>query len=107
MTDVSVCNRKINSQTINVCNWPVRRKYLMEAPELLKRTPARKPCVTDVLCNWDINSRILKRGVCVCNTFGPHSTFLLSTFGAFLAGLRRGEGLPLVRYLCKLHGRHV
>ena len=45
-----VCNRKINSQTINVCNWHVRRKYLMEAPELHKIIPARMPCVTDVLC---------------------------------------------------------
>ena len=28
------------------------RKYLMKAPELHKRIPARTPCVTDVLCNW-------------------------------------------------------
>ena len=29
----------------------VHRKYLMEAPELHKTIPARKPCVTDVLCD--------------------------------------------------------
>ena len=27
------------------------RQYLMEAPELHKQIPARKPCVTDVLWN--------------------------------------------------------
>ena len=32
VTDVCVCNWKINSQTINVCNWRVCRKYLVKAP---------------------------------------------------------------------------
>ena len=59
-----VCNRKSTSQTINVCNWPVHRKCVMEALELHKRTPARKPCVTDVLCNWEMNPQIIKY-VCV------------------------------------------
>ena len=39
------------------------------------------------------------------------STFLLNCFWGILRGLGRGEGAPLVRYLCKthrsLHGRHV
>ena len=39
------------------------------------------------------------------------STSLLDYFWAFLGVLGRGEGVPLVRYLCKtqksLHGRHV
>ena len=39
------------------------------------------------------------------------STSLLDSFWAFLGALGRGEGAPLVRYLCKtqksLHGRHV
>ena len=45
-TDVCVCNLHINSQIINVCHWHLHRKYLMEAPELHKTIPARKPCVT-------------------------------------------------------------
>ena len=45
------CNWKISSQRILECNWRVHRKYLMEAPELHKRIPARKPCVADVLYN--------------------------------------------------------
>ena len=58
VTDVCVCvcarDRKISSQTTNVCNWRVHSKYPMKARELHKRIPARKPCVTDVLCNLDI-----------------------------------------------------
>ena len=40
------------------------RKYLTKAPELHKQIPARKPCVTDVLCNWGINSN-KNKNVCV------------------------------------------
>ena len=44
-------------------------------------------------------------------TSSKPSTFLLNSFCAFLESLGRGEGAPLVRYLCKsrrsLHGRHV
>ena len=40
---VCVCNQK-NAQTLNACNWHVHRKCLMEAPELHKRIPSRKPC---------------------------------------------------------------
>ena len=50
----------MNSQRTNVCNWHVHRKYLREATELQKRIPARKPCVTDLLCNWEMNSQMLK-----------------------------------------------
>ena len=34
--------------------------------------PASKPCqcVTDVLCNWETNSKTIEN---VCNHFGPHS----------------------------------
>ena len=41
-----------------MCNWHMRRKYLMEAPESHKKIPAKKPCVTDVLCSWEKNSQI-------------------------------------------------
>ena len=66
------CNRKMNSHRILVCTWRADRKYLIEGAQLHKRIPARKPCVTDVLCKWDSpesNSRI---GKCVCvNMLGP------------------------------------
>ena len=52
-----VCNRKIDSQTINVCNRHVHRQYMLQAPELHKIIPARKPCVTDVLRNWDMSPK--------------------------------------------------
>ena len=35
----------------------------MKAPELRKIIPARKPCVADVLCNWEMN--IPKEKICV------------------------------------------
>ena len=60
-----------NSETIllcntclNACKWHVHRKYLIEAPELHKIMLARKPSVTNVLCNWEISSQKIK--VCVC-----------------------------------------
>ena len=31
-----VCNRQINSQTFNVCNWRIHRKYLMKGPNYTK-----------------------------------------------------------------------
>ena len=31
----------------------------METPEVHDIVPARKPCATDVLCNWDIHSQII------------------------------------------------
>ena len=37
--------RKISSQVTIVCNGRVHRKYLMKAPKLHKRIPAREPCV--------------------------------------------------------------
>ena len=61
LSNKCVCNRNINSQTINVCSWRVHRKCLMEAPKSQKKTiPARKPSVTDVLCNWGTNSQIIR-----------------------------------------------
>ena len=30
----------------------------MKAPKLQKKIPARKPCVTDVLCNWELAAEI-------------------------------------------------
>ena len=53
------------------CVIGVYRKYHMEAPKLRKRIPSRKLCVTDVLCNYEIDSQIIK--MCVCNHFGPYS----------------------------------
>ena len=46
-------------------NWGIHRKYLMKAPELYKRIPARKRCVTDVLCNWEMNSQTIKMCVII------------------------------------------
>ena len=53
-----MCVYSENSFPGNECvYWHVRSKYLMEAPELHERIPAREPCVTDVLCNWEINPK--------------------------------------------------
>ena len=98
---VLLCKRcarswKVNSQTINVCNWHLHRQYLMKAPELHKRILARKPCVTDVLCDWEI----IPKQENVCNHLGPmvrmalasvrHPNFrrhsLLDTFSAYEFG---------------------
>ena len=49
----------------------------MKAPELHKRIPARKPCVTDVLCNWEIQSQIIR--MCVCDIIlGPKEYAIFS-----------------------------
>ena len=37
------CNRKTNSQTINVCNWHVHRKHLMKAPNCTKEFLPENP----------------------------------------------------------------
>ena len=63
------CNWKMISQTIDVCFWRVHRHNLMKVPELLKGVPARRPCVTDALYDWEINSR-MHRCVCVI-VLGP------------------------------------
>ena len=51
VTDVCVCviGKLIPREFF--CVIGVYRKYHMEAPKLHKRIPARKLCVTDVLCN--------------------------------------------------------
>ena len=54
-----------------LCAISVHRKYHLEALELHQRILASKPCVTDLLCNWEINSQMIK--ICICNHFGPHS----------------------------------
>ena len=33
----------------------------MEAPKEHKIIPAREPCITDVLCNWEIKSQIITK----------------------------------------------
>ena len=68
LCDRCACNWKINSQRILVCDCRIHRKYLIEAPELHKRSPARKPCVTDVLCNWELDSQAIKTRELI---FGP------------------------------------
>ena len=68
VTDVRAIGELIPREFL--CNWRAHRKYLMEAPELHKTIPARKPCVTDVLCNWESNSQTIK---CVCDHYGPDS----------------------------------
>ena len=79
----SACNWKFNFQNKFLCNWRTHRKYLMEAPELHKTIPARKPCVADIPCNLNIIPPIMK--IFVCNRFGPHST----CFGGFFAFTRK------------------
>ena len=49
VTDVCVIGKLIPREFF--CVIGVYRKYHMEAPKLHKRIPARKLCVTDVLCN--------------------------------------------------------
>ena len=63
-----VCNRRIISQIINVCNWHEHSNHIMEAPELHKIIPARKPGVTDVPCNCEDNSQTMNMCVII---FGP------------------------------------
>ena len=48
-----------------MCNWHMRRKYLMKVPELYEILPARKPCVTDVLCNQESHSQIVNVDVII------------------------------------------
>ena len=36
-------NWKINTQTINVCNWSVHRKYLVKAPDYTKEFLPESP----------------------------------------------------------------
>ena len=60
------CNWKTNSQTINACNWRVHRKHLMKAPNYTKEF------LPDVLCNWEINSQVIRMRV-----IGPLSILVL------------------------------
>ena len=54
----------------------------MKAPELHVRIPARKPCVTDVLCSWEINSlkKHIKNKTRKQNVLGFWGEFCLCVF---------------------------
>ena len=63
------CNWKFLIPSELLCEFKrIHRKYLMEAPESHEKIPAGRPCVTDVLCNWEIHSQRMK---CVCKQLGP------------------------------------
>ena len=49
-----------NQFSENSCVNSVHRQYHLEAPELHKVVPASEPCVTDVPCNWETSSQIIK-----------------------------------------------
>ena len=76
---------------------------------------AKGPCVRGRGRSWyGTSTRPESTFTCSSPRCAPRvvpSTFLLNYFWAFLGGLGRVEGAPLVRYLCKthrsLHGRHV
>ena len=55
-----IIRRKLRCVTDVPENFCVCGVYSMEAPELHKILPARKRCVTDVLCNWETNKPISK-----------------------------------------------
>ena len=59
-TDARAIGNLISRELLRVIG--AHKKYLKEAPELQKIIPARKPCVTDVLCNCEINSEIINVG---------------------------------------------
>ena len=61
VTDVRAIGN-FNSRTVDVCNQRVHRKYLMKAPDCTKEFLPESH-VPDVLCNWEINSKMEK--VCV------------------------------------------
>ena len=58
VTDVREIGKLIPREFL--CVIGVHRKYFMEAPRLRKTIPARKPCATNVLWNWKINSQIIE-----------------------------------------------
>ena len=72
-----LCNRcacnweLILRKIVSLYNSRVHRKDLMKAPELHKRVPAQKPCVTDVLC--DLETYSPKKKMCHrCPTYQLH-----------------------------------
>ena len=65
-----VCNWKLIPRNL-FCVIGVYRKYLVEVPELHQKSPATKLCVTDGLCNGEVNYQMIK---CVCNRFEPYNT---------------------------------
>ena len=58
VTDVRVTGKLISKQLM--CVIGTSHKVPYEGAQLHKRIPARKPCVTDVLCNWEIISEMIK-----------------------------------------------
>ena len=49
---------------------------LWRRPNCTKVIPASQACVTDVLCDYKVNSKIEDVCVCAINHFGPHSNSL-------------------------------
>ena len=104
VTDVCASGKLI-SQT-NKCvvfGARVHIKYLMKAPNYAKIIPARKTCVTDVLCNWEINAKIIKMCVCVIilgptvqGSLGPSRPETPKKSETCLRGLRPPESLEKV-----------
>ena len=72
---VLLCNRC-------VCNWKIKSRQLMcvigaftentfTGARITQSNSCQKQCVTDILCNWDINSQIIKICVCVQSFWAP------------------------------------
>ena len=57
VTDVRATRKLIPRQIMCLAR---SQKAPYEGAAVHKRTPASMPCVTDVLCNWDINSQTKK-----------------------------------------------
>ena len=69
VTDVRAIGKLIPRQSC--VSLASSQKVPYESAQLHKIIPAREPCVTDVLCNWVINSQTIKC-VCVCKMIlGP------------------------------------
>ena len=80
------CNRKINSQTVNVCNWLFHRKCLIKAPNYTKEFLPENP-VYQMLCA--IGNLVLKlKNVCVI------------ILGVCLHALCCWENLSTLRFFC-------
>ena len=58
VTDVRAIGKLIPRPLM--CVMARSQKVPYEGAELHKVIPARKPCVTDVLCHWEINPQIIK-----------------------------------------------
>ena len=65
VTNVCAIRKLIPRQIMCVVGALTENSFI--GARITQRIPARKPCVTDVLCNWEINSQIVK--LCVCSHF--------------------------------------